>query len=133
MKRIVSVLCLSIIGFLAGCTTPSSKIDILSKTETLYPPSTNIDTLKDFPEKPYIVIGEVIISNLVYYKENATTFIQQKGKEMGANAVVVQHECSKKPCIQTLTDGKGNGVLVMSRDTMLRATLIKYKDANIPQ
>lgn len=134
MKKGSILLLLVLASFLAGCaSTPEPKITASHSADKLYPPTTHteIKSLAEFPKKPYIIVGEITITNNENCGKpyNCNLEFDRQARAMGADAAVVTFECpTGEPCMYlTNVDEQGRGILIISDDTTRKAVLIRYK------
>lgn len=134
MKNGLILLLLVLASFLAGCASATKpQITASHSADKLYPPTTHteIERLKEFPKKPYIIVGEITITNNENCGEpnDCKSEFDRQARTMGADAAVVTFECQGgAPCMYlTNMDEQGRGILMIRDDTTLRAVLIRYK------
>lgn len=70
---------------LAGCATP--QVDILSQTES-FAPTEHVDVLLDMPSRPYKTFA-ILEDSYGGSPEEINARLQQKGRDMGADAIVI--------------------------------------------
>jgi uncharacterized ferredoxin-like protein len=93
MKRLIVLLSATVI--LSNCAI-QPRVRVMRYTAEIFPPSSKIEVLYTKPVAcDYLEIGEISIRLRRSTEENAVAYLNEKAKELGADAIILMGERSK--------------------------------------
>jgi len=95
MKKLIGYLVF--LFFIGGCASPSQpQVKVMRYTTEIFQPTNKIEVLHTKPvERDYIELGTIAIRLNKSTEENAVAYLTEKGKELGADAIIIMGERSR--------------------------------------
>jgi len=120
MKKFVGIFIA--FSFLVACV-PQPKVKVMRYIRDTYRPTNNIEVLHTKPvKKDYIEIAEISIRLKRSTREYAVTYLREKAKELGANAIILLGERSRGAVALPVAR-----MIIVAQRKELYAIAIKYK------
>jgi len=119
MKKTI---CAFIVLFLMGCG-----LEIIQLNETSYPPTHSVELLTKFPDRPYIEIAIMTITDEDYWgTKHMMEDLKKNAIKIGANALVL-HGTDNDIRVGGATMAGTDPIFFLVSTTVVKATAIRYK------